>query len=619
MFENILNFVFAKNNCKQRCLYVYDIVNTKNKNIMKSLAHSQRFLFPLIFLSILISKSLAQTNEIDILFQQKIPMRDGVHLSANIYKPAQMNSPLPVILMITPYVSNYNPEYGPYYAMRGFIYVYVDTRGRGNSKGEFAPFENDGKDGYDVVEWLAKQPWCNGKVGMMGSSYRGMVQWFTLKEFPPGLYSIAPTASVGPAIDFPRRNNIYRTYAVQWLGLVQGNTHNVKFFESYHWHVKNSKVFKEYIPFSKIDSVTGIDRTIFQKWIKHPTYDEYWENMVPKQNDYAKMNIPVLTVTGYFDGDQPGALHYYNNHLRYASDNAKNMHYIVIGPWDHFGTIFPASETGGLKFGKNAVIDIKKMHLDWFNWTLKNLEKPEFFKDNAYFYVMGTNEWKYAGSLENISNESIAYYLSSHNGQANDVFHSGTLLKTIDDKHLPDTIVYDPIKDEAVYNSSGKYYTDQSEAFRKEKLIYHTPPLKEDLTIAGNIKVNLYLQINTPDCDFQYKIYEIKPNGESLFLTEDCMRARYRESLKTEKLLNPDDINLYEFNSRFFIVRKISKGSRLRFVFGALNSTAYQRNYNSGGDVSFETSKDAQTAIIRLFHNEEYPSNIMLPILKNDL
>jgi uncharacterized protein len=200
---------------------------------------------------ILIMRTHGQTADIDIFFQQKIPVRDGVNLSANIYKPSQMTEPLPVILMITPYVSYYNPEYGPYYAENGYVFVYVDTRGRGNSEGEFAPFEQDGKDGYDVVEWLARQTWCNGKVGMMGSSYRGMVQWLTLKEFPPALHSIAPTASVAPGVDFPHYNNIFLTYTVRWLSAVQGKTNNIKIFELDYWAAKNKKVFKEYLPLSE--------------------------------------------------------------------------------------------------------------------------------------------------------------------------------------------------------------------------------------------------------------------------------------------------------------------------------------------------------------------------------
>ena len=586
---------------------------------MKPSSYSFLIFFLVFFSSIFISETLAQTNEVDILFQQKIPMRDGINLSANIYKPSEMDSPLPVILMITPYVSYFNPEYGPYFAKRGYVFAYVDIRGRGNSEGIFAPLENDGKDGYDVVEWLAKQPWSNGKIGMMGQSLRGAVQWSTLKEFPPSLCSIAPTASAVLGIVYPY-NNIFPPYLVQWLSLVAGKTNNIKIFQSDYWRAKSIKIYKEHLPFSTFDKITGIDGRIFQKWIKHPTYDKYWEEMVPSKNEYEKMSIPVLTITGYFDNDQPGALHYYNNYMKYASEEAKKMHYLVIGPWNHFGTIFPESEIGGLKFGENAVIDIKKLHLDWFNWTLKGYEKPAAFEDNVNYYIMGINEWRYARSLESISNESMKFFLSSDDGKANDVFHSGNLELTYQIGQIPDTIIYDPLDiSSADVVSSENYMLDQSEAFQNCKLIYHSLPFKNDVVIAGNIRVNLFLQINTPDTDIQFNLYEIKSSGESIFLTSDMMRARFRESLKKEKLIKPDEINLYEFDSKFLIVRKIDKNSRLRLVFSTLNSPDYQKNYNSGGDVSFETSKDAQTAIIRLFHNEEYPSNIMLPILKKNL
>ncbi len=577
------------------------------------------FLLPIILIGLEKTDSL---KEVDIILNQKIPMRDGINLSGTIYKPSNLKDPLPVIFVLTPYISDENQQRGIFFAKNGYVFVSVDCRGRGNSEGEFFPFEKDGKDGYDICSWLSKQPWCNGKIAMLGGSYRGTAQWLTLKEMPPNLKTIVPTAAASPGIDFPGRNNIFYTYDAQWLAFTSGKTLNRRLFaDQKYWKIKFLKLFKEHIPYSKLDKITGISGRIFQKWLKHPAFDNYWKSIVPSKEDYKKFNIPILTITGYFDGDQPGAMEYYKNFMKYAAEEAKNKHYLIIGPWDHAGTRHPKKELGGLKFGDNSVIDMNKLHLEWFNWILKGDKKPEFLKNKVCYYVMGINEWKYTDKLENVSNKILKLYLCSENGRANDVFHSGKLIKIPPREQKPDTFKYDPLDISPANNyllEKPNYLLDQSEAFKKDKLIYHSPPFEKDTEISGYVKLKLYISMNVPDTDFQVFLYEIKPDGKSIYLTSDVMRARYRKSLEKEELVKPGKIEVYNFKTFYFFSRTISKGSRLRLVISCINSPNWQKNYNSGGVVAEETAKDAKIAIITLYHDEKYPSCLELPVFKKD-
>jgi len=204
----------------------------------------------LIVMLTLFSWTLGYTQDVDIKLYQKIPMRDGINLSANIFSPESDAEAYPVILIYTPYVNDEAVERGMYFAKKGFVFISLDLRGRGNSEGTYRPFEKDGIDGYDAIQWISKQDWCNGNIGMMGGSYRGMVQWMTLKNKPKALKTIVPTAAVGPGIDFPKAGGIFYNYALQWLNLTGGRSDNGNMFgNSEFWGEKATSKFKEFVPF----------------------------------------------------------------------------------------------------------------------------------------------------------------------------------------------------------------------------------------------------------------------------------------------------------------------------------------------------------------------------------
>jgi len=560
-----------------------------------------------------------KTNPIDFLWGQKIPMRDGISLNASIYKPKQ-EKPAPAIFTLTPYIADSYHSPAVFFAQNGYAFASIDCRGRGNSEGDFEPNMDDGKDGYDIVEWLAEQSWCDGSVAMWGGSYSGFNQWMTIKEFPPHLKTILPVASSHMAIDFPIYRNMVFPYIMQWLTLTSGRTPNNNLFKDRSfWREKFRELYLNHLPFKELDRIVGNTSTYFQTWIKHPCPDEFWETRALIPAKYKQIDIPILTITGHFDGDQPGAMQYYKMHKKYSKAE-NNDHYLIIGPWDHAGTRTPKKEFGGLEFGENSLLDMNKLNKEWYDWTLKGASKPEFLKDKICYYLMGADKWKFAKSLDSISYKMKLLYLNSENGKANSVFHSGMLTEIIAEKSQPDSYVYDPLDvrpAELEKEEIQDYLTDQRFVHNLfgNGSIYHSQPFVKDTEITGYVKLITWISLNVPDTDFEVTLSEILPNGSSIFLTQDFMRARYRESLRQEKLIIPGEINRYEFTGFTFFSRLIRKNSHLRLLIKSPNSIYIQKNYNSRGVVAEESGIDARIAHITLYHNSKYQSCLEIPVV----
>ncbi len=567
-------------------------------------------------------KPAAEEPTIDMQWVVKIPARDGVKLNATVFTPHGQKDPLPVIFTFTPYIGDSYTDRAVYFAKHGYVYALVDVRGRGNSGGEFEPFVNEGKDGYDVVEWLAKQPYCNGKVTMWGGSYAGFDQWTVLKEFPPHLATIVPAAAAHPGVDFPFQYNIFAPYDMQWLTFTSGVTSNGSLFgNSAFWTAKAHEMYMAHSAFQDFDKVVGNGSTVFQKWVKHPAADGYYDAMVPSPEQYKRMNVPILTITGHYDGDQPGAFTFYKRHMQYGTAEAKAKHFLIIGPWDHPGTRTPKAEVGGLKFGQASLVDLNKLHTEWYDWAMKGGAKPEFLKKRVAYYVVGAEEWKYADSLESISNATKMLYLGS-SGSAGDVFRSGTLAEENSAASTgTDSWTYDPLDTRpgsAEPEDDGNSLTSQRAVVNLfgEGVIYHGEIFPENTEIAGFPKLTVWLKMDVPDTDLEADLYEILPDGGSVALTGASMRARYRESLREAKPVMPGKIEKYVFDNFTFFARRIAKGSRLRLVVRSINSTGSEKNYNSGGVVAAETGKDAKTAHISLVHDKEHPGALELPVVK---
>jgi putative CocE/NonD family hydrolase len=334
--------------------------------------------------------------------------------------------------------------------------------------------------------------------------------------------------------------------------------------------------------------------------------------------EYDRINMPILTITGHYDDDQPGAMEYYKRHMASASPS-RDQHYMIIGPWDHPGTRTPKKEHGGLTFGDASLLDLNKLHTEWYDWTMKGGAKPEFLKARVAYYLAGADEWKYADSLEAISNSTRRLYLGSNGGKL-DAFHSGSLSEAAPGQSSPDSYTYDPLdtrREELEREPVANYYTDQRYVLHADGdgLVYHSAPFEAAVEVTGKLKLVVWLALDVPDTDFQVTVYEILADGSSIQLAQDLLRARYRESLREPKLVEAGAILPYTFDGFMFFSRRIAKGSRLRLFFTSPNSIYFQKNYNGGGVVAEESGADARTAHVTLYHDAEHPSYLELPIV----
>jgi len=573
----------------------------------------------------------ASPADYELRWGAKIPMRDKVELNATLCLPKTADGSLqktPVVFTLTPYVSDtYHPR-GAYFASHGYAFALVDVRGRGNSGGDFEPFANEPRDGHDVVEWLAKQPFCDGRVAMWGGSYAGFDQWATTKEFPPHLATIVPAAAAHPGLDYPFYNNVGMTYDMQWLTFTSGRAVQDNLFsDQKFWRTKFLDAYKKHISFKLLDSFVGNPSVNFQRTLKHSTPDAYYDAMVPTREQFQKITLPILTITGQYDGDELGALSYYRDHLANASPEARAKHFLIIGPWDHAGTRTPTDQFGGVKFGPAAILDLNDLHRQWYDWTMKAGPKPPFLRNQVAYYLLapgnsGANgEWKYADDFAKLVANPKTFYLASKDGDANGVFRSGTLTE-----HQPtngaDKFTYDPLdtqRGEFVEGVDPKDKTagiDQTFALSigNDGLVYHTDPLPNETPLVGCPEVSLWVSIDTPDVDLECDLYEIQPDGTSVALWSSLGRLRYRDSLREPKLVKPGEIVRFDFNPGLFVARRLMKGSRLRLVVTALNSISWQKNYCSGGVVADETAKDARTCHLQIYHDGEHASTIQLPL-----
>jgi len=300
------------------------------------------------------------------------------------------------------------------------------------------------------------------------------------------------------------------------------------------------------------------------------------------------------------------------------SEAANVVSIVPVGRRSNSPTIVsPPSDT----FADAAVIDMNDLHRQWYDWTMKGGKQPEFLKKPVAYYAMGTEAWKYAESLDAVSASSRTLYLDSPDGNAGDVFRSGTLSDALPRGAAPDAFTYDPLDtrpgelEKTSTNDAG--FTEQTPVLNLfgAGLVYHSAPFAEDVEVSGEPTLDVWLSMDVADTDLSATLYEIKLDGTSVWLSGDTKRARYRESLRAAKPVPAGEIVEYRFDAFSWFSRRIAKSSRLRLVVGCLNSCQFETNFNGGGVVAEESGKDARTAHVALHHDAAHRSSLVLPVV----
>src|SRR6185437_9231976 len=569
----------------------------------------------------------------DIEMSRMIPMRDGVKLEAWIFKPSHLESKAPAVLELTQYdIDGGRDQDFKAFVKRGYVFVQVEVRGRGRSGGEKS--DDIGlqvsRDGHDVVEWIAGRPWSDGHVFMYGGSFVGMTQWHTATQVPPHLSGIAPYVPIYPGWDVPNSNGIPQAWSAVIMGYVSGRTLNDDYIRSDYWQKKMLEHYARQAPFRTLDDDIGIAQddwwmedsrgrklSFMKMWLDHVGDEAFNLAAEPTPAQFAKMTFPVLTATGFFDDDQPGALHYYRRFLRHASPQEAARVLLVIGPWDHLGTQRPQKVIEGLSIPDSAVLHMGQLHADWYDWVLGRGARPALLRDRVTYYMMGANEWRHAHSLDAASSgEHLALYLEDPAGTPEDLFHSGSLVQSRPGAEPPATIVDDPraLPELAVARyAADEDLLSQFRAYEKGALVFHSAPLPHDVEVAGQMRLDLILEADAPDFDLSAQVQMVKPDGSAVTLGEDIRRARFRDGFFKQELLKPGEVVTIPFTFNWMAWR-IPAGARLRLVLMPLNSPAYQKTYNTGGRIGYEDPRNARVAHITLFHDRSRASALLLPL-----
>ena len=573
-----------------------------------------------VFLIFLVSNTFSQQTSVtksedlksayDIQDSVMIKTRDGAFISAIVVRKKGVSVPKPVILQYTIYVRDKGRDIKSLKeaADKDYVGVIAYSRGKRFSPSEIFPYENDANDAYDVIDWISKQDWCNGSVGMYGGSYNGYTQWAACKKMHPALKTIVPYVANRPGMGLPMENNIFVNPNYEWSFYVGNNKYldTIAGNGRQRFRKMQFKWWETGVAYKKMDSIDGSPNRHFQRWIKHPSFDEYWQKMVPYEKEFGQINIPVLAFDGYYNDSQNSSLYYIRELQKY---NPKTPVFVVIGPYDHFGTqIGGKAELRDYKVDSTAIIDIKKMTYQWFDYILKNGTKPEILKDKINYEVMGANEWRSAPSLDKMANGFLKLYLSdSKSGK----FYSLDPKKPGEINYLSQEVNF---ADRQTQNN--EYYPDpiiKKEIDTTSGYVFVSEPLKESMLINGSFFGELKLSINKRDLDIGVTLYELMPNGEYFHLSYFLGRASYAKDSTTRNLLKPNQIEVIPFSNTHLVSKRLNKGSRLVVVLNVNKNAFSQLNYGTGKEVSDETIKDAREPLKVKWYNDSF---VKIPIWK---
>lgn len=565
-----------------------------------------------------------------------VPMRDGIALATDIYRP-DAEGQFPVVLVRTPYKKEMNEFQARFYARRGYVFAVQDCRGRFASPGEWDPFFNEPNDGYDAVEWLAVQPWANGKVGMIGASYLGWVQWWAARDNPPHLVTIIPNVSPpDPYFNIPYEYGAFFLMGAIWWADILETEATADLSQTAYLEIGEKEYGRllRHLPVIELDSIVlGDKNKYWREWIAHPDNDEYWDRA--SFLDYLEdVNIPVYHQSGWFDGDGIGSKLNYLAMARHGHDYQK----LVLGPWGHTAEAMRWGPND-TDFGPNAIVDMQRSYMRWLDRWLLEIENGIDQEPLVSLFVMGANKWLYGDKYPLPETKFTKFYLTS-NGRANTSSGDGRLSSEppADEHAAPDTYTYDPgdptpdpnfyfdpeeSDDDAESDSTvavsveeerarhRAYYAKVNEE-RSDILVYDTAPLEDTLTFVGPISAVLYASSSAKDTDWFMRLSMIGEDGSVFPLVHGVIRARYRNSFSKPELLMENEINEYRLDMWQTGIA-IPAGARLRVEVTSACFPTFSRNLNTGGHNETETEYVAARQTI--YHDKDHPSHILLPVI----
>jgi len=545
-------------------------------------------------------------------------MRDGTRLSADVYLPADVDGPWPVLLARTPYDNNLLMDLGFFWAQHGYVYVAQDVRGRYDSEGDFAPWDAETNDGYDTLEWIGQQEWCDGNIGMTGSSYLGQVQWQAAFTGHPLLKAIAPRVMGNNLWDSPHFQGGAFGLGVNavWGWRTMGRT--MQRIDRIDW-----PAVLRTLPLRDMEKVSGKRHPTFTTWLDRHDYDDYWRATAVDEQ-FEKFTIPVLQVCGWYDLYAGGMMaNFVGLRERAGSALARENQRIIMGPWTHSqaGNLPPGTTNAGDRdFGLISLLDTQQIELAWFDHWLKGVANGAETEPPVKLFVMGANTWRDEQEWPLARTEWTPYYLHS-NGKANSLNGDGWLSPELPGDEPTDAYLYDP--EQPVPTMGGcnccnpeivpwGVFDQRPVEVRNDVLVYTSPPLDQDVEVTGPIVVHLFAATDGPDTDFTAKLIDVFPDGTAWNLCDGIVRGRYRQGRGPAELLTPGEV--YEFQIDCWVTSNLFRaGHAIRLEISSSNFPRFDRNLNTGAPIADDASP--RIARQRIVHDSEHPSHVLLPII----
>lgn len=601
---------------------------------------------------------LKQLQEIAVIDQKvMMPMRDGIRLATDIYRP-KGDKKVPVIFSKTPY--NFNSwgdgeqRNGGYQAAldavkRGYAYVVQNERGRYFSEGDWDILGPPTTDGYDAVEWLSKQSWCNGKIAPIGCSSTAEWQMAVVALNHPSLATFIPQgfgAGVGRVGKFYEQGNWYRGGAGQmlftaWLFGVQNDEIRPMFPRdaTQDQLIRASRAFDLAPEREKIDWSKGLAHLPLQDIIKNANGPKgVYEDMIRrKPNDPAWYkgglyhdNMPIerpgFWFVSWYDVSSSPNLALYNHVRANAKDpKVRDNQYLVIAPVLHCSYKRATENTiVGERSVGDARLNYDELTYAWFDYWLKGEQNGILQKmPKVQYYTMGANKWQSSDVWPPASAQMTTYFLNS-GGKANSLYGDGklSLAAPTAKTETPDAFAYDPMNPVNSHGGNvcctgnavqGGAMDQQKMETRNDILVYTSDVLTEGIEVSGFIETSLYVSSDVKDTDFTIKIIDVYPDGRAYNLDETIQRVRYREGYDKEVFMEKGKVYKVDMTpmstSNYF-----EKGHRIRIEISSSNFPRFDRNMNTGGNNYDETV--GVVAHNNVHHSAAYPSQIRLPIVK---
>ena len=550
-----------------------------------------------------------------------VPMRDGIVLHADVLRPAR-DGKFPVLVYRTPYGKDAaQPEYKTcqHAVERGYAVVIQDVRGRYHSEGEFRPYENEGRDGYDTIEWAASQPWSNGAVGTFGLSYPGAVQWLAAVQNPPHLKAMVPAMTFSTPQNFFYAGGTWDMSWIEWIwNNIAWDTRVKKNLPGPRTYDEALAAWKQDGP-AMLNTLPLLDLKALQQvapyyfdWLRHPPEDPWW-NWSELRDKYSRTSAAVLNFSGWYDDNYgpEGATTNYGGLVRARAGEKDPRTHLLVGPWVHGVDSTARSRSGEREFGPTAAIDYDEVVLRWMDHYLKGIDNGVDREKPVRYFVMGRNQWRDADEWPPAATQT-AMFLAPPSGSERS---GGLQTGTFENKDSFSQFVSDPANPVInPYDSSGAHdYAKLSN--RADVLTFVSDALERDTEVTGPIKARFFVSCDCRDFDLWARMLDVAPDGKAINLMSpgvDVERASYRDLKRGRQLLSPGKI--YELQLEGPITSNVFlQGHRIGLQISATFTPNFSRNLQSGK--SEANSAELKKANIQVFHDSSHPSQVLLPIV----